>query len=587
MRMVKLLCLLIIASAFIELKAGIGFQRELDSILMHNEHQFLHENRNNSPGNASKDSIAAKYIKIAYGLYTKGKAASSLLLVNRIIDELSLKTSHRDSMLLAKAYNLNGMNYQELGNLDYALTHYQTASNIAKATNDKKLLASIYNNIFGIYYTRKDYANARDLINLSLEINLAINDSSNIRNNYNNLGLVYYEENDFDTALSHMQKALSYTRTGDMLGKSLILTNIAEVYTKQGSYTKAEQYLDNALGLQKQLTEFNKNTIHTLLNAAYVKAHLGKRAEAEHYQRRALTALTQMSPSPTKIDAYSQLAETEFIMNDSIEGLRYILKHESLADSIDNNDHESQLQQLLVAYDTERLRQNNLNLQQSVKMRTMTIYGSCLFALLLLGFIIFLLHKIKSDKEKNKLINLQREELLHYRQQEHERQQKIMEMQLDHKNRQLTSYTIDLAASNEFYLKIKEKLELARQELENKNDDIAGKLINETVHEILLQRDKHIGDDFRLYFDEVHPDFLNNLSRKYSQLSQNDLRICAYLHLGMTTKEIAALTYREIRSVESTRNRLRKKLNLPGETSLQEFLKAESLDISTKKGQMQ
>ena len=81
-----------------------------------------------------------------------------------------------------------------------------------------------------------------------------------------------------------------------------------------------------------------------------------------------------------------------------------------------------------------------------------------------------------------------------------------------------------------------------------------------------------MGNDFRVYFDEVHPGFLMRLSQQFSALSKADLRLCAYLHLGMTTKEIAALTFKEVRSVESARNRLRKKLNLPPETNLAQFL---------------
>ena len=90
--------------------------------------------------------------------------------------------------------------------------------------------------------------------------------------------------------------------------------------------------------------------------------------------------------------------------------------------------------------------------------------------------------------------------------------------------------------------------------------------------DLQYHHDKQLAEDFRVYFDEVHPGFHRNLSNAYPNLSRNDLRLCAYLHLGLSTKEIAALTFREIRSVESSRNRLRKKMNLPAEASLQSIL---------------
>lgn len=93
----------------------------------------------------------------------------------------------------------------------------------------------------------------------------------------------------------------------------------------------------------------------------------------------------------------------------------------------------------------------------------------------------------------------------------------------------------------------------------------------EIVRSLQHFNDKPLGNDFHLYFDEVHPGFLSRLSERFA-LSKSDLRLCAYLHLGMTTKEIAALTFKEVRSVESSRNRLRKKLGLAPEANLQQFL---------------
>lgn len=97
------------------------------------------------------------------------------------------------------------------------------------------------------------------------------------------------------------------------------------------------------------------------------------------------------------------------------------------------------------------------------------------------------------------------------------------------------------------------------------------KCLGEAIQELRHYNDKPVGEDFRIYFDEVHPDFLNRLASLYPQLSKMDLRLCAYLHLGMSTKEISALTYREVRSVESSRHRLRKKLGVPPDVSLYDF----------------
>ena len=163
-----------------------------------------------------------------------------------------------------------------------------------------------------------------------------------------------------------------------------------------------------------------------------------------------------------------------------------------------------------------------------------------------------------------------KQEALKRKQQEMAQRQEEMSLELDHKNRQLTSYTLDLAAVNEFHQHVSASLSALREK------KLSAAEVDNELKDLILSlqhfNDKPLGDDFRVYFDEVHPGFLMRLSQQFSALSKADLRLCAYLHLGMTTKEIAALTFKEVRSVESARNRLRKKLNLPPETNLAQFL---------------
>ncbi|MBQ9073757.1 MAG: hypothetical protein IJY30_04795, partial [Muribaculaceae bacterium] len=66
----------------------------------------------------------------------------------------------------------------------------------------------------------------------------------------------------------------------------------------------------------------------------------------------------------------------------------------------------------------------------------------------------------------------------------------------------------------------------------------------------------------------------DTLDLKYPALTSKEKRLCAFLCLDLSTKEIAAITFREVRSVESSRNRLRKKLDIPQEANLSEFIKS-------------
>lgn len=513
----------------------------------------------------------------ALSLTEHGQNAKALFLLNQLSDSLSmLHSGVSEQKLLMDVNGLKAKNYMALGDMDKALRLYRDAMKRAKSLSDERSLALFCNEVFGIYYSARQYSNAEDLLLRALEININLKDSSNIRNNYNNLGLISYNQKKYKEAFRYMDEALRYTPKGDRLGRSLVYTNRAEVFCGLGDYARADVELSKASHLQKGL-KFNSDILQTMLNTAYVKAMLGKNDDARHMVKLIHTCLPK-TPLTVQTRSYRQLTDISFILGDSIEALHNILKYEETGDSVWNDNSDEQLRQLLVAYDSERLKNQNSRLEASVDIyrtiasrRTLMIFVVAVFLVILAVLIVLLLLRIRADRRKNRLINLQRDRLLLYEQREHERQQREMTNQLDSKNRQLTTYTIDLASISEFHSKLCDELTEVRDEMaKNKNFDKSR--LNAIIHALRHYEDKPVSEDFRVYFDEVHPDFLNRLSQRYPNLSKIDLRLCAYLHIGMSTKEISALTYREVRSVESSRHRLRKKLGVPPGMSIQEFL---------------
>jgi DNA-binding CsgD family transcriptional regulator len=97
-----------------------------------------------------------------------------------------------------------------------------------------------------------------------------------------------------------------------------------------------------------------------------------------------------------------------------------------------------------------------------------------------------------------------------------------------------------------------------------------------SLYPIIFQLENKVEDDiwkeFEVHFQEVHKGFYNTLSQKHSDLTPNDLRLCAYLKLNLSTKEIASLTYQSAESIKTARYRLRKKLNLDRDTNLTAYL---------------
>ena len=79
-----------------------------------------------------------------------------------------------------------------------------------------------------------------------------------------------------------------------------------------------------------------------------------------------------------------------------------------------------------------------------------------------------------------------------------------------------------------------------------------------------LSEEQHVWKVFTSYFEEVNQDFFNRIYKINPAISTSEARMCAYMLMKLTTKEIAALTNRSVRTVESTKYNLRKKLRISG-----------------------
>ena len=140
---------------------------------------------------------------------------------------------------------------------------------------------------------------------------------------------------------------------------------------------------------------------------------------------------------------------------------------------------------------------------------------------------------------------------------------KNLQQDIDNKNRELGMSTMNLINKNELLNEIKKELSKAKK-LEDLKSVI--KLINKNLNTT---------DDWKLFeeaFNNADKDFLKNLKQKHPELTSNDLRLCTYLRLNLSSKEIAPLLNISSRSVEVKRYRLRKKMNLHHDTNLTNYI---------------
>lgn len=141
-------------------------------------------------------------------------------------------------------------------------------------------------------------------------------------------------------------------------------------------------------------------------------------------------------------------------------------------------------------------------------------------------------------------------------------------VELETLSKELTMYSLQLVQKNE---KIKEIKQLLQQV--NENFEAGFKQIQQTIYAInsSLRMDQD-WDSFMLYFEKVNINFFQHLKNKFPELSSGEMKLCALIRLGLANKQISDIMNISPQSVNVARYRLRKKLSLTNEQSLDDFI---------------
>jgi DNA-binding CsgD family transcriptional regulator len=132
------------------------------------------------------------------------------------------------------------------------------------------------------------------------------------------------------------------------------------------------------------------------------------------------------------------------------------------------------------------------------------------------------------------------------------------------RDKELANQAMNLVRKNEFLLKMKDELQNLKRNCQDETvSDRILQIINRLNREVDSNKQREI---FELAFDEVHEDFLNRLKSRYPTLTPTELRLCAFLKMNISTKEIAPLMNISIRGVEICRYRVRKKMGITRDT---------------------
>ena len=213
---------------------------------------------------------------------------------------------------------------------------------------------------------------------------------------------------------------------------------------------------------------------------------------------------------------------------------------------------------------------NSANFSFKIKRPWFFSNFAILFYVIMLALLWIVIHnsyKIYYNKQQLKVLKKSEEDIAL---RDLESSQKLMKLNneklkldIESKNRELAISTMSLIKKNEFLNDIKNEL----KDKEGVQD----------LKKVIKIIDKNLNntDDWKLFeeaFNNADKDFLKHIKSLHPNLTPNDLRLCAYLRLNLTSKEIAPLLNISYRSVEVKRYRLRKKIDLPHESSLTSYI---------------
>lgn len=464
-------------------------------------------------------------------------------------EALEISTELGQSNEMVKSHLNIGRVYFYTNQHEKASVQFRKALQIAEKDSDNVLIAECYKALGGLYSFWSNLNKAKEYYVKALEIVGNSDDYELIASILNNAGNIYDKEGDYQSALSYYLRALStYEKDQNLRGQIYALNNIGFTYKNLSQEEKAIQYMDKALKLNISISD-KQGEAALLTNIGDVYFDQGDFPMAFEYTLASQKIAEEENLTEFLIANYLRLANIAYELLDFQEAYQYRVKYATLKDSIFDTEKLKLITEMESKFESLKKEQEIATLKEQKKFQSKLNYLFITVALLAVFLVILIInrHFIK--------VRLHREEL------------RKIGVELDSKHRELTSSSIHMENKNRILHEINSKL--------SDIQDLGTNEIHSGIKSVIsiIKENTSLDEDWenlKLHFEKVHPDFFAKLTAICSDLSHNDLKHCAYIRYNLSTKEIARLLNIGARSVQTSRYRLKKKLNI--DSDVRDFL---------------
>ena len=419
---------------------------------------------------------------------------------------------------------------------------------------------TVYDNIGLINIIKKNYKKADSLYNLSYKNRLTENKPKNIIYSLLTKSRLAFELNDIFKANTLFNEATQLYNKASLKEKdiqnSTLNRNFGYLYALSGEYYFYNDEYETAIDYFEEALKFLQNfpleisPVNSMIAKSYLK--ISRLDIAEKTALNNLNKKENIGPEQkiqnfnvleiiyTKKNELSKLISVK----DSIIRIASLLKFSNITKSMSKLET-----QILLSKNQSELTENKIK------------YNTYLYILVIGSIILFfslitMRINYNFQKEKNNRLTIEQE---------------IISKNLEHKNLELISSTNFISQRNEYLKSLRNKIKtLEKNNVSKKTSQFISKNIKTNIDNII--NSEKTFESFEKQFTEVFPGFFKNLIKKHGRLTSTDLRLCAYLRMNQNSSEIAQITGASIRTIESQRYRLRKKLNLKPENDIINYL---------------
>ena len=423
----------------------------------------------------------------------------------------------RDIINLTNVYMNIGLVYENLNKANLAIEYSTKAEELAHQTNDAKKVADIMVNKGMTYVSMGNYGDAESNFRKALDYYKSKEMTYDIALVSYNFGHLYKVKRDFKQALCWYNIALPLShKIGNSWAEASIWNELAGISFQQGSWNGALQQLDRA------------------------------------------NRLNEINPDPgLQEQIYLLYANIYDTLRQPVQELAWYKKYSALHDSLNSLEKTKSAEVLNIQYETSKKSAENDLLKKNIQIhrfQLVIVTSALLICILVIIFLLFI-HRINRKRHLLEKTNAEQEA-------------KATREELSILHNELTSKAMQLASNAEKKGDYIDKLRSLISYLTEEGKYILQKLVSDLSNE----SHENLWKEFERYFIKMHPGFLNNLTRQFPALTPNDRKICAMIRSNLSTKEIALVLNRSVRTIESAKYHLKKKMNLENDQDLTSFL---------------